>query len=175
MTYWFTADEHYGHAAIIKHCDRPFETVHEMNKVLTENHNAVVRPEDVVIHAGDFCWANSKKQAEKYIRHLNGSHIFLRGSHDKWMGKSAPMIWEKTIDGQFLVVCHYAMRTWRRSHYNSYQFYAHSHGRLEPIGKQWDIGVDNNNFYPLSFEQLKVIMDGRPDNPGYIIIQSRKR
>jgi calcineurin-like phosphoesterase family protein len=40
------------------------------------------------------------------------------------------------------------MRVWPRSHHNSWQLYGHSHGKLLPIGKQWDIGVDNNDFYP---------------------------
>jgi calcineurin-like phosphoesterase family protein len=56
------------------------------------------------------------------------------------------------------------MRVWPRSHYNSWQLYGHSHGRLEPVGKQWDVGVDNNNFYPVSFDQLVEIMKNRPDN-----------
>jgi calcineurin-like phosphoesterase family protein len=65
-------------------------------------------------------------------------------------------------------VCHYAMRTWARSHYNSYQLHGHSHGRLEPIGKQWDIGVDNNDFYPVSLDGIAEIMSKRPDNPNFI-------
>ena len=48
------------------------------------------------------------------------------------------------------------------------QHYAHSHGTLEPQGKQWDVGVDHNDFTPVSFAQLKEIMAGRPDNPGLV-------
>lgn len=50
------------------------------------------------------------------------------------------------------------MRTWERSYHGSWQVFGHSHGRLEPIGKQWDVGVDNNNFYPVSFDKLSSIM-----------------
>jgi hypothetical protein len=35
---------------------------------------------------------------------------------------------------------------------------------LPPIGKQWDVGVDNNDFYPVSLPQLKEIMKTREDN-----------
>ncbi|KKL16922.1 hypothetical protein LCGC14_2490690, partial [marine sediment metagenome] len=62
---------------------------------------------------------------------------------------------------QFIVVCHYAMRRWERSHYGSWQLYGHSHGRLEPIGLQHDVGVDNNNFYPVSLIELVEIMKHR--------------
>jgi calcineurin-like phosphoesterase family protein len=64
------------------------------------------------------------------------------------------------------------MRTWHRSHYNSWQLYGHSHGTLEPIGKQWDIGIDNNNYYPLSFEDIEMIMNRRPDNPNLVYRRS---
>lgn len=165
--YFFTADEHYGHANIIRYCNRPFKSVDEMNEDIIRKHNAVVMTDDVVIHAGDFSLAKVEI-ASKYVAKLNGHHIFLQGSHDHWLPRSALQIWEKNIDGIYVVVCHYAMRTWARSHYNSWQLYGHSHGTLPPIGKQWDIGVDNNDFYPVSFKKLSDIMKLRPDNPNLV-------
>lgn len=134
-----------------------------MNKTLIQNLNSAVGSSDIVIHAGDFCWKN-RDYADSIIKQLKGNHIFLRGSHDSWLPGSAQFIWEKEIDGQMVVVCHYSMRTWRRSRYGSWQLYAHSHGGLPPIGKQHDIGVDNNNLHPVSYEQIKEIMKGGPDN-----------
>jgi calcineurin-like phosphoesterase family protein len=166
--YFFTSDEHYGHRNIIKYCSRPFESVQEMDYEIINKHNEVVSKKDIVVHAGDFTLAK-KQQAENYVKQLNGTHIFLSGSHDYWLGKKHPLqIWEHNIEGQTVVVCHYAMRNWSASHYNSWQLFGHSHGTLEPIGKQWDIGVDNNNFSPVSFERLKKIMAQRPDNPNRI-------
>lgn len=165
--YFFTADEHYGHANIIRYCDRPFGSVEVMDEELIRRHNSVVKSGDAVIHAGDFT-LRDKVFAWNTIARLNGSHFFLVGSHDRWLPKNTPYILENTINGVFMVVCHYAMRTWRKSHYNSIHLYGHSHGRLDPIGKQWDIGVDNNNFYPLSFDDIVDIMKSRPDNPNLI-------
>jgi calcineurin-like phosphoesterase family protein len=164
--YFFTADEHYGHKNIIQYCNRPFESVKEMDEVLIANHNSIVNSGDVVVHAGDFTLKN-KEGASEYIRQLNGSHIFLKGSHDRWESNLRD-IWEKTIEGHHIVICHYAMRVWARSHYGSWHLYGHSHGKLAPIGKQWDIGVDNNDYYPVSMEKLKEIMQERPDNPNLI-------
>ena len=155
--YFWIADQHYGHANIIKYCDRPFNSVHEMDTVITNNFNEVVGEKDHTIHVGDFTF----KDPEKYIRKLNGSHTFLRGNHDHWMSNKYHEMWVKTIEGQTIVACHYAFRTWPQSHYGSWNLYGHSHGKLEPIGLQWDVGVDNNNFYPISFEQLKEIMKKR--------------
>jgi hypothetical protein len=57
---------------------------------------------------------------------LNGTNIFLKGSHDYWLkGTKFHEIWEGRIEKQYVVVCHYAMRTWARSHYNSWQLYGH--------------------------------------------------
>ena len=166
--YFFTADEHYGHSNIIQYCQRPFATVQEMDEELIRRHNELVGIDDVVVHAGDFTLCNKQKAGE-YRRQLNGNHFFLRGSHDHWISEKEHEIWERMIEGRIVVVCHYAMRVWSRSHYNSWQLYGHSHGHLLPVGKQWDIGVDNHDFYPYSFHQLIDIMKYRPDNPNLVL------
>lgn len=162
--YWFSADEHYGHKNIIKYCKRPFNNIEEMDEILILNFNSVVGKNDTTIHAGDFTLIPfADKVRGMYVSRLNGNHIFVKGSHDRWL-QHAPFIIEKTINKQFIVVCHYAMRVWHRSHFNSWQLYGHSHGNLPPVGKQHDIGVDNNNFFPVSFDEIKEIMKTREDN-----------
>ena len=167
---FFTADQHYAHRNIIKYCNRPYSSIQEMDEALIFNHNSVVGEKDTVIHAGDFTLMKKREDVQrKYVRRLNGKHIFLNGSHDYWLaGWGMNQIWEKSIDRKYVVVCHYAMRTWARSHYNSFQLYGHSHGKLEPVGKQWDIGVDNNNYFPISWLDVLRIMNDRPDNPNLI-------
>ncbi len=125
--HFFISDEHYGHENIIKYTSRPFENVEEMNEEMIKRNNEIVGPNDIVVHAGDFCWAKTYQEAQKYIDRLNGNHIFLLGSHDKWLkGKSRwQVVWERMIEGQFIVVCHYCMRTWARSHFNSWHLYGH--------------------------------------------------
>ncbi len=161
--YFFTADEHLGHHNIIRFCQRPFHSQEEMDEEIIRRHNEVVGKGDLVVHAGDFTLQNEAK-AQYYLSRLQGQHIFLRGGHDYWLNKSNRDLWEKKIDGIYVVVCHYAMRVWNRSHHNSWQLHGHSHGQLPPFGKQLDIGVDTHNFYPYSFEEIKTIMDQRPDN-----------
>lgn len=164
--YWFTSDEHYGHKKIIEYCNRPFSSIEEMNTVIINNFNSVVDKNDITLHAGDFCWSN--KEPVDLIRQLNGNHIFLKGSHDHWLSDSSKYMWRKMFGETLVVVCHYCMRTWERSHYNSWQLFGHSHGRLQGIGKQYDIGVDNNKFYPVSFDQIVDIMSGKENNFNYI-------
>lgn len=163
--YWFTADEHYGHANIIKYCSRPFESIEHMDQVLIANFNECVASDDVVVHAGDFCWCNNLRDAHaQYINKLPGTHIFINGSHDHWLPSSARRIWRKRIDEQLIVVCHFAMRVWEASHYNSWHVYGHSHGKLAGIGKSFDIGVDRHNYFPWSWDEIVEEMKYRPDN-----------
>jgi len=169
---WFiTGDQHYGHynpksgKGIILYCNRPYDNIEEHDEDIMARHNEVVRTNDIVIHNGDFCWATKREEAYKrYVNRLNGNHIFVRGSHDCWLPDSIRRIWQKTINGHFYVVCHNAMRTWERSHYNSRQLHAHSHNRIKPRGKQLDIGVDGHNFYPWALEEIEEYMENRPDN-----------
>jgi calcineurin-like phosphoesterase family protein len=109
-TFFFTADEHYGHFNIIKYCNRPFNSVDEMDAEIIQRHNEIVRPKDVVIYAGDFT-LSEKPYTENYIRQLNGTHIFLKGSHDYWLKKSATVIWEKEIEGFYAAIRSFPWQT----------------------------------------------------------------
>ena len=115
----------FNHINIIKYCDRPFDSVHEMDSTIINNFNSKVTKLDHTIHAGDFTFKNP----EPYIKQLNGSHTFIRGNHDRWMNKTYHEMWIKTIEGQTIVACHYAMRVWPRSHYSSWMLYGQSHGK----------------------------------------------
>lgn len=147
-----------------------------MNEELIYRHNSIVKEKDITIHAGDFMLMKDKIAAEKIIKRLNGKHIFLMGSHDEWLKnnpRNAGYILEQNFNGHFIVICHYAMRTWHRSHYNSWHLYAHSHGHLPSIGKSMDIGVDCNNYYPFSLDQIISLMEVKEDNPN-LVVNSKK-
>lgn len=183
MTIFFTGDEHYDHFNAIKQNNRPFSTSDEMNHALITNHNEVVSDGDKVFHVGDFTLKRGNggnSFAKHIISQLNGEHVFVRGSHDYWAKKlNLPYMIEMIHDGQFMVLCHYAGRTWPRSHYNTWNLHGHSHGKLDPIGKQYDVGVDNNNLYPIEFVAVKEIMDNSPDNfnykPGTQWVETKKQ
>lgn len=160
--FFFTADEHYCHKNIIKYCNRPFNDIKTHNECLINNYNEVVKKGDITVHVGDFCLGSSK-QALDIINRLNGGHIFIEGSHDAWLKKAKFIIrqsWERKIDNQWIVANHYPGRSWAKSHYGSWQVHGHHHGNLKPLKLQYDVGVDNNNYYPVSFNRLKLILGG---------------
>ncbi|WP_258934193.1 hypothetical protein [Nesterenkonia pannonica] len=48
MTTFFTSDHHFGHANIIRYCDRPFADVAEMDEAMIDRWNETVSPDDEV-------------------------------------------------------------------------------------------------------------------------------
>ena len=160
MKYFFTSDQHFGHKRIIEYCNRPFKNTEEMDAEIIKRHNSVVKENDIVVHCGDFTLIhNTELVFRNYVSKLNGNNIFLKGSHDKWLNTVAMTKerWEKNIDGLYIVCDHYSGRVWPRSHHGSFQCYGHSHGNLERIGLQYDVGVDNNDFYPVSIDKIKLL------------------
>ena len=174
---WFTADTHFGHKNIIRFCKRPFSNINEMNEVLIERWNKKVLSDDTVYVVGDFAWDNPKK----YLDRLKGNIILIAGGHDyrNWRSFQYFRKVERTeniyIDGVPVILSHYCFRVWDKMHYNSWHLFGHSHGKLEPIGKSWDVGVDNNNYDLLSEEDIVRIMKERPDNPNLIGDRFKRR
>jgi calcineurin-like phosphoesterase family protein len=178
--WWFTSDEHYSHANMLKEAygGRPFANVEDMNEELISRHNKIVGLSDTTVHLGDFTLRKDRRWVENaLIKRLNGSHVFIMGSHDYWLDKpfievdTGPVrdIWQKEFDlddsGKvYIVACHYSMRSWSRSRHGAFQIYGHSHGTLAPVGKQLDVGVDTNDFYPYSLSDLVKKIRALPDN-----------
>jgi len=77
---YFTSDLHLGHKNIIQYCNRPFVSIDEMNKVLIDNWNSVVKSNDTVYQLGDFSF---NKNPKTYLSQLNGNIIHIWGNHDR--------------------------------------------------------------------------------------------
>ena len=168
---WFTSDFHFNHAKSIIFGNRPYENVEDMNNGLINNYNKLVKHNDTVYFLGDFGFGDL--ETLRKIRYkLKGKIHYILGNHcyknhinrcAAWFSSMSDL---KTIsvNKQKIVLCHYAMRVWDGSHYNSWMLYAHSHGKLESQGKSFDVGVDCWNYVPVSFDQVVEKMKTLPDN-----------
>jgi calcineurin-like phosphoesterase family protein len=179
---WFSADYHLSHKNIIRYCNRPFENIEKMDSLILQNLKSNVKAGDILYYLGDLTF--KEEVALRFFEVFSDLEIYyIIGNHDskkvhdivkKYCKEVYPLI-DIKIEGQAITLCHYAMRVWNKSHFNSWQLYGHSHANLEPIGKQYDVGVDNNNFMPVSFTDLKKIMEKKPNNINYIPIEKRKK
>jgi calcineurin-like phosphoesterase family protein len=175
MAYFFTADTHFGHANILKYCDRPFADVNEMNEVMISNWCNVVKPADSVFILGDFGFSDAT-QIGRILDRLPGQKFLIYGNHDKTIKKNSSLrdkfvkccdYYEMTVqDGterQNIVLCHYAMLVWNRSHHGAWMLHGHSHGSLSyPYdAKILDVGVDTHNYEPYSYDQVRREMKRR--------------
>lgn len=86
---FYTADWHLSSQLINKKCNRPFESVLEMNSSLIANCNAIASLEDTVVHLGDFM-IYGKDQGEQglkinpqfFIKQIDATFLNLEGNHD---------------------------------------------------------------------------------------------
>jgi calcineurin-like phosphoesterase family protein len=166
---YFTADLHLGHANVIRHCDRPFESVEEMDESLIANWNAAVTPKDEVYILGDLTMRPAA-QAHGYISRMNGRKYLIRGNHDRFLKGFAPyesdFEWVKDyhtlyIDGQCFVLFHYPILEWANYYRGSYHLYGHVHNSqtsaklLEGLkGSAFNVGVDVNGYRPVSVTEI---------------------
>ena len=166
---WFTSDTHFGHANILKYDRRPFATIEEHDAALIRRWNAVVEPGDVVYHLGDFTWHSKVPDIERLLTQLHGTKILITGNHDeKTVSKAKGWVkvtpyHEVTIDGQKIVLFHYRMVVWNRSHHGSWALHGHSHGSLPQImtAKTFDVGTMCWSYAPLSFPEVAEEMQKR--------------
>jgi len=179
---YFTADQHFGHANIVRLAKRPFESVEDMDEAMIAAWNGVVAPGDYVYQLGDFT-LGGPDQAQSMFARLNGVIRVVPGGHDaRWTRQARrdalvsalgdpvsilePLVSLNTtppdrLGGrQVVVLCHYAMRVWDRSHYGAWHLYGHSHGSLPGLGRSMDVGVDAVGFAPISLAEVARRLSG---------------
>lgn len=170
---WFTADLHLGHEAIIRMQDRPFRNVAEMNQALIHNLNACVKPDDKLYILGDISHHLPSEETNALIRRIHGKKYLVLGNHDvtgnpevcrydtrlfQWVDFYRKI----NINGLALVLMHYPMLTWPKIRSGAVMLHGHIHADPEYNEKnqrsgirRYDVGVDANHYYPVSFDQIR--------------------
>ncbi|MBO1074223.1 metallophosphoesterase family protein [Roseomonas marmotae] len=172
MTVFFTADTHFGHAGARALYRRPFPDVRAMDAALLERWNAVVGPEDEVWHLGDFALGPTEARMQELLARLNGRKHLITGNNDGprttsltgWASVAAYR--ELELEGVGLVLCHYAFRSWRSMAKGWWNLHGHSHGRLKPLPRQADLGVDIWDFRPVPLADILAARGSRRAGRG---------
>ena len=168
----------------MKYCKRPFDTVEEMDQAIIDNWNSVVRPEDIVFHLGDFGFCGSLRLRE-IVDQLNGKIYLITGNHDRKMLndgtiKSFEFVGPElyiTVNSQRIYLNHKPYLCFdgsygRKDKTWTWQLFGHVHSgplvgdsgldinRLRMLfPTQYDVGVDNNSFTPISFGEVEQIIN----------------
>lgn len=187
---WFTSDPHYFHANVIRYCNRPFESVIEMNEKMIKNWNSVVKPEDTVYCLGDFSLA--ARPVEVITPRLMGNKFLIPGNHDfchsfnkksrnsekrqYWLDFYArngwtvlPEFYEMDIEGVAIVnMCHIPYNT-QDPRYKDHQLKddgrwllcGHVHEKWKLKDKMINVGVDVWDMKPVHIDEIKkIILEG---------------
>lgn len=181
MTDFATADLHIYHDNLrTKYCPQTrghFKSVEDMNEGIVSNWNAKVGQDDTVRLLGDCCFGDLDKSVE-YLYRLNGKIHLIRGNHDEKSIERSKRFrdrfesidwyreewWRHPKSGQkfFIVMCHFAFKTWNKKGKGAWNLVGHWHGNVAdtPDELQIDVGLDGpySNLAPLSFEEIANIM-----------------
>lgn len=180
---FFTSDQHFGHESIIKFANRPHDRADDMDEDMIRKWNSVVPVDGLTFVLGDIGFCNKKDIVDIYSR-LNGRKILIRGNHDSNYSDDVltsifdeihDQIYVRIQDQEtskyvYMVLCHYPMFDWQGSFKGSWQLFGHIHTRelvefetlrTKLFSTQYDVGVDNNDFEPVSFQKLKGIMESQ--------------
>lgn len=174
---FFTSDHHFGHSNIIQYCHRPWEDVRAMNLELIQRWNSVVPKDGIVFHAGDFAMTSNIDYITQLLYKLNGNVYIAFGNHDyqnRFDRQVVRDLFYQTDDMYYFTVededlpakhmnfqvCHYPLMYWRRGYH---MLHGHIHSGPNSTANEvvpyhfmrYDVGVDNNDFYPISYHQLK--------------------
>ena len=174
---FFTSDTHFYHSNIINFCGRPFKNVEVMNETLIANWNSVVGPDDIIFHLGDFCLGGSAEWTN-ILNRLNGKIYLIVGNHDiknlrqGYYSRFEHIAMQMHIEvgKQKIYLNHCPFLCYGGAYRDTWQLFGHVHTSKQNTGidaprlhmlfpTQYDVGVDNNNFTPVSFEQVKRIIE----------------
>lgn len=179
MTIWFTADTHFGHANIISFCDRPYETVQEMNWMIAKNFNELIQPDDTLYHLGDVAMGNLRSSLP-VMQTINGHKILVPGNHDRVFSQNTVAYRERFRDeylqgfdeiaDEYVVfddtfaLCHFPFDgdshdgnrfdKLRPEDDGRYLLHGHVHSKWKVNGRQINVGVDVWDYKPVSLQEL---------------------
>lgn len=175
---FFTSDSHFSHFNVAKLCNRPYSSRSEMNQCLIDNWNKVVPEDGIVIHCGDFMLSHKIgfKEYSKYINKLNGTIYLTRGNHDRIdLGNyDNKLIVNDCMRIQVEKTLIYAQHYPCLAFNGDIQVFGHIHtlsdGKVHGLDSdvpaklkfnQYDVGVDQNNYTPINYNQLINIINER--------------
>jgi len=149
-----------------------------MNRQLIQNWNSYVTDRDEIYILGDFMYKGSVEETNAILQQLKGKKYFIMGNHDRFLNDerfdTSVFEWIKdyyvlNYDKRKFVLFHYPILEWAGYFRDAIHLYGHVHNsskdpaqkaRLDILGKKaFNVGVDVNNYYPVSIKKIISLAD----------------
>lgn len=157
---WFISDHHFNHKNIIQYSERPFRDLLHMETCLIEQHNDMVKPNDIAVLVGDFGFCNMKI-GKQILSRMNGYKIFILGNHDVYHNKfknfgydEVYSIRELVYNNQKFIITHYPFKGCEETHTN---IHGHIHkGRVMDDGfnNHFNVNCEFINYTPIHITKI---------------------
>lgn len=175
---WFTSDLHLGHTNILRHANRPFNTIHQMNDRLIGSINDRVSWSDELWVIGDFSFRIPTAEVIRLRERINCRTVNLvRGNHDvHFAQEECPFQKEvnyyeglHTSDSNRyrLVLFHYPIMDWNGANDGAINLHGHIHAHADYNERnrsqglfRYDVGVDANGYAPVSLADIETFFAG---------------
>lgn len=176
---YFISDMHFMHTNIIKLSNRPFPTIEEHDAQLIKNWNQRIEPNDTVYILGDIAMSNDIDRIHSLLDALHGKKRLIAGNHDKYLKSNkfdrTKFEWIKDyyefkVNKKHIILFHYPILEWHRYYVPSIHLYGHVHNTninyFDDIlpANAVNVGVDVNDFKPLTIMDIEAIIDSRIQN-----------
>lgn len=166
---FLTSDTHFGHTNIVQYDKTPWDTLEGLEEGIIQRWNEVVRPEDSVLHVGDFSFRGADYTRDRLIQ-LNGKITLIRGNHDRNSYRSIgfhDFMTSTILDTKrgLVVVAHKPALCVQEARKNGIgmALCGHVHQmfvRSSVLGVQLvNVGCPAHNYYPVELSQLLDMFD----------------
>jgi len=158
---WLISDTHFYHTNVIKYSGRPFETTEQMNRVMINNWNRMVKKQDYIYHLGDFGFSTAENLRE-IVSKLNGVKILVKGNHDRGsfkkyldLGFDAVYANSVLLNDRYLL-SHRPIELEEGSQF--FNIHGHIHQHNLDSNLHFNASVEQIEYTPILFEKVKKIL-----------------
>lgn len=174
MDVFFASDHHFSHKNFLKFTKsdgtlcRPFSSVEEMDELMINRHNSVIGPKTKIYFLGDVCF--DRKRFESIMPRLNGQKRLILGNHDKFSpdvyGKYFDKVLESWQPVRNLVFTHRPILLGSSEAKLQLNVHGHTHHHVIDDPRYLNICVEQTDYYPIHWEDIKKIYNDRDFSVG---------
>jgi calcineurin-like phosphoesterase family protein len=180
---YFTSDLHFGHEAILRYSNRPFESLEHMHNALVKNWNNCIEDKDIVYVLGDLALC-PYKQFVSWGEKLKGRKILIKGNHDSYsdgqynkLGFDVYHEIKLKIAGNMCRLSHYPYALpWHKRFFafkselrfmdrrppkieGEFLLHGHTHASHKRVDNRIHVGTDAWNYSPVSIREIESVMN----------------